>query len=80
MNEKELKEIFGKLEEQGWMPMLCDTPVGISSSKVKCGRAELRQACFTVGGMRCPCDGKTLPRLPGYCPADDKIPERVMKY
>ena len=28
MNEKELKEIFGKLEEQGWMPMLCDTPVG----------------------------------------------------
>ena len=35
MNEKELKEIFGKLEEQGWMPMLCDTPVGISSSKVK---------------------------------------------
>ena len=37
MNEKELKEIFGKLEEQGWMPMLCDTPVGISSSKVKCG-------------------------------------------
>lgn len=37
MNEKELKEIFGKLDEQGWMPMLCDTPVGISSSKVKCG-------------------------------------------
>ena len=27
MNEKELKEIFGKLEEQGWMPMLCDAPV-----------------------------------------------------
>lgn len=37
MDEKELKEVFTKLEEQGWKPMLCDTPVGISTCKVKCG-------------------------------------------
>ena len=37
MDEKELKETFEMLERQGWQPMLCDTPVGVSYSKVKCG-------------------------------------------
>jgi len=37
MDEKELKEILTLLEEQGWKPMLCDTPVGVSYSTVKCG-------------------------------------------
>lgn len=37
MNEQELKEIFERLKQQGWQPLLCDTPVAISYSKVKCG-------------------------------------------
>ena len=36
MNE-ELKELFRELEEQGWEPMLCDTPVPYFDNKVRCG-------------------------------------------
>ena len=37
MDEKELKEIFEKLEQQGWKPMLCDTPVPFYDNEVACG-------------------------------------------
>ena len=37
MDEKELKEIFEKLEQQGWKPMLCDTPVPLYDTEVACG-------------------------------------------
>ena len=37
MNEKELKEIFKDLEEQGWEPRLCDTPVPFYDGRVPCG-------------------------------------------
>ena len=37
MDKKELKDIFEMLAERGWRPQLCDTPIGISSCKVKCG-------------------------------------------
>ena len=37
MTEQELKEIFKLLEEQGWKPMLCDTPVPFYDSEVPCG-------------------------------------------
>ena len=33
----ELKELFRELEEQGWEPMLCDTPVPYFDNKVMCG-------------------------------------------
>ena len=36
MNE-EMKELFRELEEQGWEPMLCDTPVPYFDNKVMCG-------------------------------------------
>jgi len=36
MND-ELKELFRELEEQGWKPMLCDTPVPVFDNKVMCG-------------------------------------------
>ena len=38
MDEKELKEIFEKLEQQGWEPMLCDTPVLLYDNEVPCGK------------------------------------------
>ena len=37
MDEKELKEIFRDLEEQGWEPKLCDTPVPYYENAVMCG-------------------------------------------
>lgn len=37
MDEKELKEMFRELEEQGWEPMLCDTPVPYFENAVMCG-------------------------------------------
>lgn len=37
MDEKELKEIFEMLEQQGWKPMLCDTPVPLYDNEVACG-------------------------------------------
>ena len=37
MDEKELKEIFEKLEMQGWEPMLCDTLVPFYDNEVACG-------------------------------------------
>lgn len=37
MDEKELKEIFEMLEQQGWKPMLCDTPVPFYDNEVACG-------------------------------------------
>lgn len=37
MDEKELKEIFRELEEQGWEPQLCDTPVPYYENAVMCG-------------------------------------------
>lgn len=37
MNEQELKDIFKLLEEQGWKPMLCDTPVPLYDGRVPCG-------------------------------------------
>ena len=36
-HNEELKEIFNILEERGWNPMVCDTPIGVSNNKVKCG-------------------------------------------
>ena len=38
MNEKELREIMKQLEEQGWNPLLCDTPVPYYDNPVKCGK------------------------------------------
>lgn len=38
MDEKELKEIFRLLEEQGWEPQLCDTPIPYYDSPVMCGK------------------------------------------
>lgn len=35
--DDELKELFRELEEQGWEPMLCDTPVPYFDNKVMCG-------------------------------------------
>ena len=37
MTEEELKEIFKDLEEQGWKPQLCDTPVPFYDGRVPCG-------------------------------------------
>lgn len=36
-NNEELKEIVETLSKQGWNPMVCDTPIGISNNSVKCG-------------------------------------------
>lgn len=40
MNEKELIEILKKLDEQGWNPLLCDTPVPIYDNPVMCGEPK----------------------------------------
>ena len=40
MDEKELKEVFTKLEEQGWKPMLCDTPLPFYDTPVNCGEPK----------------------------------------
>lgn len=37
MNEQELKELFKQLEEQGWNPQWCDTPVPYYDNPVMCG-------------------------------------------
>ena len=37
MNEKELRELLQDLQEKGWGPMLCDTPVPKYDSSVPCG-------------------------------------------
>jgi len=37
MKTEDFKEIMKMLDSQGWKPLLCDTPVGVSTSKVKCG-------------------------------------------
>ena len=37
MTEQELKELFKDLEEQGWKPQLCDTPVPFFDGRVPCG-------------------------------------------
>ena len=37
MTEEELKEIFKELEEQGFEPMLCDTPIPCFDNEVMCG-------------------------------------------
>jgi repressor LexA len=34
---EELKDIFKALEEKGWQPMLCDTPVPFFDNPVSCG-------------------------------------------
>ncbi len=36
MNEQELKEILRELEEQGWSPLVCDTPVPFYDTAVRC--------------------------------------------
>jgi len=38
MNEEEIKEILKQLEEQGWQPLLCDTPLPYYDNPVKCGQ------------------------------------------
>ena len=38
MNEEELKEILKELREQGWNPLLCDTPVPFYDTAVRCGQ------------------------------------------
>lgn len=38
MTEQEYLEAFKQLEEQGWQPRLCDTPVPLFDAGVKCGR------------------------------------------
>ena len=40
MNEKELREIMKQLEEQGWNPLLCDTPVPYFMNGVPAGYPE----------------------------------------
>lgn len=37
MNEKELKEIIILLKNQGWQPLICDTPVPYYDNPVACG-------------------------------------------
>lgn len=37
MTDKELKDILQSLKEQGWEPLLCDTPVPFYESAVLCG-------------------------------------------
>ena len=37
MEKVELKELLSVLEQQGWQPMLCNRPVPVSESPVKCG-------------------------------------------
>lgn len=37
MDEQELKEILSSMRAAGWQPELCDTPVPVSYSAVKCG-------------------------------------------
>lgn len=37
MNEKELKEIIILLKNQGWQPLICDTPVPYYDNPVVCG-------------------------------------------
>jgi hypothetical protein len=37
MDEKELREILKKLEDAGWQPQLCDTPIPYFDNPVKCG-------------------------------------------
>ena len=46
MTENELKELLEKLEEQGWRPLLCDTPVPYFENAVPCGKPE------DVGGVQ----------------------------
>ena len=36
-DNEELREIVETLGKQGWRPMICDTPIGISNNSVKCG-------------------------------------------
>jgi hypothetical protein len=38
MDSEELKEIMELLEQQGWKPLLCDTPVPFYNNPVKCGQ------------------------------------------
>lgn len=38
MNENELEEMMRLLEEQGWRPMACDTPVTTYEMAVRCGK------------------------------------------
>ena len=33
-----MEELFRGLEEQGWHPMLCDTPVPVYDNAVPCGK------------------------------------------
>ena len=33
-----LEKLFDELEEQGWHPMLCDTPVPVYDNAVPCGK------------------------------------------
>ena len=37
MDELEFKELFRQLEEQGWNPQLCDTPIPYYDTPVMCG-------------------------------------------
>lgn len=37
MTDEELKELFRELEAQGWNPQLCDTPVPVYETPVRCG-------------------------------------------
>lgn len=37
MKKEELQEALKQLEEQGWNPMICDTPVPLFDAGVKCG-------------------------------------------
>ena len=38
LKEMELTEIFQRLEEQGWEPQVCDTPVPYYDTPVPCGK------------------------------------------
>lgn len=57
---EELRELFRILDEQGWKPQLCDTPVPYYDNRVPCGK-PLSAGDTTEGGyMMLPCDGADL--------------------
>ena len=57
---EELRELFALLDEQGWNPQLCDTPVPYYDNRVPCGK-PLGAGDTTEGSyMMLPCDGADL--------------------
>ena len=46
-DNNELQRAMNLLEKQGWNPMICDTPIAVSSCSVKCGiPTEIGDECI----------------------------------